>query len=95
MTTPSEQVTRGIIRYAPNSGTFGFDDVAGFDGWYIDREEALAVAQDWAARFPQWVVALVRSDLVWFGRGDFSHFDRRPLTEREAKLAGRQWWPPP
>jgi hypothetical protein len=36
-------------------------------------------------RHPQWIVALVRSDLIWSGDGDFSELRRRPLTRREQK----------
>jgi hypothetical protein len=88
VTPPSDQEkTWGIIRYAPGSGAFPRDDAAAFDGWYSDRNDALAVARDWVARHPQWIVALVRSDLIWFGDGDFSEFRRRPLTRREQGLA--------
>ena len=64
---PSNQKTWGIIRYAPGSGTFPEDDAAAFDGWYGDRQDALAVAQDWVAQHPQWIVGLVQSELclVW------------------------------
>jgi hypothetical protein len=44
------------------------------------------VAERWKQRFPQWIVGLVRSDLVWFGDGDFSRA-MWPLTAREWKLA--------
>jgi hypothetical protein len=87
VTTPSDQKTWGIIRYAVGSGAFPQDDAAAFDGWYTDRNDALAVAQDWVARHPQWIVGLVRSDLVWFGDGDFSKIKRRPLTKREHDFA--------
>jgi hypothetical protein len=85
--TPTKQVTWGIIRYAAGSGNFPVDDAAGFDGWYSDREEALAVARDWAALHPHWIVALVQSDLVWFGNGDFQGFRDRPFTKRETHFA--------
>src|SRR5262249_51715487 len=81
----SDQVTWGIIRYAPYSGSLPDDDAAGFDGWYSDREEALAVAESWVQEFSGWIVALVQSDRVWFGKGDFSGC-KQPLTERERKL---------
>jgi hypothetical protein len=87
VTTPSEQENWGIIRYAVGSGTFPEDDAAAFDGWYSDRNDALAVAQDWAARHPHWTVALVRSDLIWFGGCDFSKVKHRLLTGRERSLA--------
>jgi hypothetical protein len=67
------------------SGSFPEDDAAGFDGWYSDRQEALAVAKDWATRFPYWIVALVRSDQIWFGEGDYSGW-KHPLTEREQQI---------
>jgi hypothetical protein len=85
----SSQVTWGIIRYAPCSGIAPEDDAAAFDGWYADRRDALAIANDWAARYPQWIVGLVQSDLVWFGDGDFSTVADRPLTHREAGFAAR------
>jgi hypothetical protein len=88
VTTPSsDQETWGIIRYAAGSGTRPENDAAAFDGWYSNREDALAVARDWVARNPQWIVALVRSDLVWFGDGDFSKVKHRLLTWREHYLA--------
>jgi hypothetical protein len=83
MMEPSNQVTWGIIRYAAGSGLVPEDDAACFDGWYTDRADALDCAQRWAARHPQWIVALVRSDLVWFGEGDFTVFRHRPITARE------------
>ena len=76
---PVSQTTWGIIRYAPGSGAFPEDDAAGFDGWYSDRADALDVAERWKLRFPQWIVALVESDMIWVGNGDFSRV-RYPLT---------------
>jgi hypothetical protein len=87
LVTPCSQVTCGIIRYAAASGLRPDDDAADFDGWYSDREDALAVASDWATRFPDWVVALVRSDQFWFSGGDFTTVAHRPLTWREAGFA--------
>ena len=83
---PSNQKTWGIIRYAPGSGTFPEDDAAAFDGWYSDKQDALAVAQDWVAQHPQWIVGLVQSELVWFGNGDLTSIRNRPLTGREKNL---------
>jgi hypothetical protein len=80
---PCSQITWGIIRYAGGSGHAPDEDAAAFDGWYTDRNDALAIARDWAARFPQWIVALVRSDLIWFGDGDFGTVRDRALTYRE------------
>lgn len=88
-TEPDAQLTWGIIRYAPGSGTFPADDAAAFDGWYVDRRNALAVAEDWAERHPRWIVGLVRSDLVWFGDGNFTRFANRPITKREFNLSRR------
>lgn len=79
----------GIICYAAGSGLFPEDDAAAFDGWYSDRSDALAVAQDMVARRPYWIVGLVYSDLVWFGDGDFSGW-MKPLTQREFELVERQ-----
>ena len=80
----------GVVRYAPGSGVFCDDDAAAFDGWYTLRDDALAVAEDWALRFPQWIVALVRSDQGWFGNGNWSAVANHPLTMRErAFAAGR------
>jgi hypothetical protein len=59
---PRSQVTWGITRYAAGSGPGPEDDAVDFDGWYIDLELALAIAQSWAARYPEWFVALVRYD---------------------------------
>jgi hypothetical protein len=84
MTEPSW----GIIRYAPGSGPFPEDDAAAFDGWYFDRALALAVAEDWHRRFPHWIVALVQSEVMWFDNSDYSPSRHRPLTFREAELAG-------
>jgi hypothetical protein len=86
---PHEQTTWGIIRYAAGSGMSPQDDAAAFDGWYADRNEAMSIATDWARRYPQWIVALVRSDTVWFGEGDFSAVANQPLTARERQLTGR------
>ena len=85
MNEPVKQTTWAIICYAPNSGGFPEDDAAAFDGWYADRDDALAVAEDMVKSHPQWVVALVGSDLVWFGQGDFSGH-RSPLTGRELRF---------
>jgi hypothetical protein len=82
----SKEVSWGIIGYALGSGDFPEDDAAAFDGWYADREGALAVAKDWVARHPHWLVGLARSDLIWFGPGDFSSFRDRPITTREKTL---------
>jgi hypothetical protein len=60
----------GVIRYAPGTGLFPEDDAAAFDGWYVCRDDALAVAEDFVARHPQWTVALVRSERTWFGDRD-------------------------
>jgi hypothetical protein len=83
LAAPCSQITWGIIRYAAGSGLLCEDDAAGFDGWYTAREDALAIARRWAARFPQWIVALVRSDQIWFGDGDFGTVRDRALTYRE------------
>ena len=91
MTKPVKQVTWGIIRYAPGSGMACDDDAAGFDGWYSARADALDVAKDWVARFPQWIVGLVSSDQVWFGDGDFTSVCDRPLTTRERDFADGKW----
>jgi hypothetical protein len=79
---PVHQITWGIIRYAAGSGRVPEDDAACFDGWYSDRVDALMVANDWMNRFPRWIVALVQSDQIWFGDGDFSKV-KGPLTTRE------------
>jgi hypothetical protein len=66
MTVPSKEVSWGIIRYAPGSGDFPEDDAASFDGWYTNREDALAVAK--ILGFPAPAVGrrsgAVRRDLV-------------------------------
>jgi len=87
---PSRQKSWGIIRYAPGSGNVCSDDAAGFDGWYFDKADALAIAKDWSVKFPQWVVALVTSDQIWFGNGDFATVRDRPLTNREFELSGKR-----
>jgi hypothetical protein len=89
MTKPAEATSWGIIRYAACSGAIPDEDAAGFDGWYICREDAFAIAEDWHRRFPQWTVALVSSDLTWFGNGDFSRARNIPLTAREKALISR------
>jgi hypothetical protein len=88
-TTKSAPVSWGIIRYAPGSAVICGDDAAGFDGWYMSRTEALAVAQSWAREFPHWIVALVAYEEGWFGDGDFSSFSKRPLTHRERALVAQ------
>jgi hypothetical protein len=84
---PVSQKTWGIIRYAANSGLFCDEDAAAFDGWYSDRADALAIAEAWAAEYPQWIVGLVASDQIWFGNGDFASVCERPLTARETNFA--------
>ena len=84
---PVQQETWGIVRYAPMSGVFCDEDAAGFDGWYTLREDAPRIAEDWARRFPGWVIGLVSSDQIWFGNCDFSGARDRPLTERENRFA--------
>jgi len=56
----------GIIRYAAGSGLAPEDDCAAFDGWYADREEAVAVYHDMCKRCPRWIVALVQAHEVRF-----------------------------
>jgi hypothetical protein len=84
------QESWGIIRYAPGSGRFCDEDAAAFDGWYSDREDALAIAKEWVAERPQWIVALVASNQIWFGNGDFTTVRHRPLTKREAEFVSSQ-----
>jgi hypothetical protein len=81
------QKTWGIIRYAPGSGLFCDEDAAAFDG--AIREWALAIAKGWATEHPEWVVALVASDQIWFGDRDFAGARGRPLTVREAEFERR------
>jgi hypothetical protein len=88
MTKTSKQISWGIIRYAPGSGKVPDQDAAGFDGWYSDRADALAVAEVWVAEYPYWIVALVRSDTVWFSDRDFHAARDRPLTVRERRFCG-------
>lgn len=71
----------GIIRYAPGSGPVPEHDVAGFDGWYADREIAAAIFEDWKQRFPQWIVALVEMRDSHFGNGDFSGLRDRAIYD--------------
>ena len=49
---------------------------------FLVRSEA-AISSGLAPHFPNWVVALVQSDLVWFGDCDFTEVRHQPLTERE------------
>jgi hypothetical protein len=56
----------------------------------MNRENTLAVAKDWVAQHPHWIVGLVRSDLIWFGPGDFSSFRDRPITKREKGLTAKE-----
>jgi hypothetical protein len=74
----------GVIRYAAGSGTLPDQDAAAFNGWYAHRADALAVAERWSTRYPQWIVALVQGDTGWFGDGDFTTVRDQPLTKREA-----------
>ena len=83
---PVQQTSWGVIRVAVGSGSFTDEDAAAFDSWYAHREHALAVAEEWAKRHPQWIVALVGSDQIWFGDGDFHSVADRPLTRREYTL---------
>ena len=85
---PSMQKSWGIVRYAGGSGNAPEEDAASFDGWYADRDDAMAVARHWADKYPQWIVGLVASDTVWFGDGDFTVVQESPLTVREARLMG-------
>jgi hypothetical protein len=87
MTVPSKEVSWGIIRYAPGSGDFPEDDAASLDGWYTNREDALAVAKDRVSRHPQWVVGPVRSAVLVRTRR-FSSFRDYPITTREKTLTG-------
>lgn len=84
----SDQLSWGIVRYASGSGSVPEADATAFDGWYMDRSAALAIFEDWTRRFPQWVVALVRSDVIRFGDGDFSGIER-PLTKREEMISAK------
>jgi hypothetical protein len=56
----------GVVRYAAGSGCFPEDDCAAFDGWYFDRNDALAVYQAWCERHPYWIVGLVEAHEVRF-----------------------------
>jgi hypothetical protein len=87
---PVREISWGIIRYAAGSGLFPEENAAGFDGWYICREDALALARDWSCRYPEWIVALVSSDTIWFGKGDFAVAKNAPLTTRENALLMRR-----
>ena len=80
--------TWGVIRYAPGSGLLPEDDAAAFNGWYTHREDALLFAKHWAESYPQWIVALVKSDETWWGQGSFVSLRSTPLTERERWLTG-------
>jgi hypothetical protein len=84
---PTQDNMWDIIRYAPGSGRFATMTPLASTGWYARRGDALVIAQDWAARYPQWIVALVKSDLVWSGDGNFATVAHRPLTERERRFA--------
>jgi hypothetical protein len=44
----------GVIRYAAGSGIVPEDDCAAFDGWYMDRTDALAVYLDNVTRTGLW-----------------------------------------
>jgi hypothetical protein len=79
----------GIIHYVASSGFAPDEDAAGFDGWYGEREEALAIARDWSRRFPKWIALLVSSDTIWFGNGDFYSVRNMPLIAREEALTSR------
>ena len=86
MVATVKQLTWGIVRYAPGSGVMPEDDAAAFDGWYGNRSMAWRVARDWHRRYPQWTVALVRSDQVWFSDRDFISVREVPLTSRETSM---------
>jgi hypothetical protein len=92
---PTRQTSWGVIRYACGSGSFPDEDAAAFNGWYSDRADALAEAEHWAARYPQWIVGLVSSDLIWFGNGAFEQVRDRVLTAREARFAKAAHSPQP
>ncbi len=81
----SRQESWGIVRYAPDSGDCPDEDACCFDGWYADREEALAIAREWEKEHPAWTVALISADTIWFSD---QRFDPRvwPLTAREWQL---------
>jgi len=71
----------GIIRYAAGSGSRPDQDVAAFDGWYSDKEDANAVFLDWKQRFPRWIVVVVEQAGAHWGDGDYSHHRARALRE--------------
>ncbi|MGA7809299.1 hypothetical protein [Bradyrhizobium sp.] len=83
---PVAQQSWAVVRYAPDSGDTPEDDAAAFDGWYSDRNDAIAVASGWAASYPQWIVGIVESDLIWIGNGDFGAVQDRPLIAREQRF---------
>jgi len=56
-------------------------------GWYSDRRKPWALLT-MAIRYPQWIVALVRPEAVWFGDGDLLRVTNQPL-QRERQLTGR------
>lgn len=49
-------VSWGVIRYADH------DEPAAFDGWYLYKEDALAVYRWWCDEYPTYTVALIRAD---------------------------------
>ena len=84
----------GIIRYAAGSGSFPEDDCAAFDGWYSDRDEALAVYRDWCKRHRHWIVALVEmdearfSDSAWERAIPWSAKPLCPLKREPVEMTG-------
>jgi hypothetical protein len=90
MAEPTKTKSWGIIRVALGSAAGGGSyDAAAWDGWYSQREDALLIAKEWAQRYPSWLVALVKTDTVWFGQGDFGSWkgSSHPITFREHMLA--------
>jgi hypothetical protein len=85
---PEKEKSWGVIRYAPGSGVRCEDDAAGFDGWYSIRGWAVDVAEYWVKEYPGWIVAIIQSDQIWFGQGDFSNWSK-PLTIPERSITRR------
>jgi hypothetical protein len=82
----TKKIHWGIIRYAPGSGLTPEEDAAAFDGWYTHFADAKNTATLWLERHPQWIIAIVRADEVWFGDGDFTSVSNRALTVREVQF---------
>ena len=68
MPDKSDKGAWAVIRYLPFDTTEG-ELPAHFDGWFTGRDEAEAIAKDWASEHPESTVVVVVQPNRYLGAG--------------------------